>query len=897
MNLIKQQIIMNQTVKYKTAFFFVLAMLGITCSCNDDDIYKQEQYKNVFMVVSDDDIYNVFSEVFPLGVAESDGYVSASVGGTNSTGKDIKIDFVRDETLLGDYNIGNFDVDASRYARALPEANYKIDDYSLTIPAGQRGGRMKIRVKPNGLSPDSTYLIPLRIQSFTNYEVNPEKSSVLYRVRIKNCYASQDVSTSYAMRGYVSENGAPFVNVQVSKTLTPVSGNRVRMIAGLESVEANNMLASINDKAIVLEITDFGEVNLIPHKNITVEKLSTDDNFPNVFTIEDDGYRTYKTFLLYYRYMLSGSSTWTEVKEELRYEYREKEQPEDETACFTGVARPNMPAVIKSVNSIGDVTLVIWERKNGKACELTYVNSSGQTVTVNAPVGENATILIDYNGDASDMSFVTVAGDLRSLPRRFNGTIEQKPATTVTQITHFGNGTLVGLSDRNGFDFRIEYLNTSDQRVSIVIPVSNKETGNDIRGQILTDFKSDLKYWMIVSGVEINEGTYQDGNIKDVRYTVKAGEINEIKIVDFDCGGEGVSYHDDNKSNDGPNNYRETLGEFNCGVDIEGSTPNIGYTYNGEWVMFTLNVQDAGNYAFDLLVSVNDPNASYSLEVNGEEFPSYSLENNGDWQSYRWYNGTNNIEMPVLNLKQGINTIKFKMVGGGFNIRSFRLAVPELMPPAVAPLALPSITQTAQGLWQFNDATSVGKATVVGQDLIPVGQKVEIKSKSGYKYAYVGRGSYLRCNHGFAASGGGSRVNEYTLMIDFFLLQVTEPKLYYSLLQTKTDNSDDGDLFINPSGAFGVGSYYSANNVATANEWQRYVFVLKVNNSGEKIFRQYRNGVLIKEDNSQTLDSRFALEPAGMLIFADEDGEDNGLFVSSVAVWNRALDPSEIPGL
>ena len=55
------------------------------------------------------------------------------------------------------YNKSNFDADTNRYARHLPSENYTIDNYQILIPAGERTGKMMLKVKGDGLSPDSIY--------------------------------------------------------------------------------------------------------------------------------------------------------------------------------------------------------------------------------------------------------------------------------------------------------------------------------------------------------------------------------------------------------------------------------------------------------------------------------------------------------------------------------------------------------------------------------------------------------------------------------------------------------------------------------------------------------------------------------------------------------------------
>lgn len=64
-----------------------------------------------------------------------------------------------------------------------------------------------------------------------------------------------------------------------------------------------------------------------------------------------------------------------------------------------------------------------------------------------------------------------------------------------------------------------------------------------------------------------------------------------VQAEDFDAGGEGVAYHDNNTYDEGGSNYRE--GE---GVDLErsiGGVVNVAWTEPGEWISYT--VQHPGN--------------------------------------------------------------------------------------------------------------------------------------------------------------------------------------------------------------------------------------------------------------------------------------------------------------
>ena len=191
----------------------------------------------------------------------------------------------------------------------MPADKYDIDSYTFKIARGGHSGRLPVRVRPEGLSPDSTYLVPLKVDGFTAYEVTPSKSNILYRVLIKNKYAGQKSLTTYSFTGY--RDG---MLVMGTKAMHPLTKNRVRIMAGQTAFEPN--IAIIDANAIVLEVQDGNSVKILPYKTckMAVEQIDGDTDFPNVFKVETDAFgRTYNTFLLHYKY---GGGT--EIKEELR---------------------------------------------------------------------------------------------------------------------------------------------------------------------------------------------------------------------------------------------------------------------------------------------------------------------------------------------------------------------------------------------------------------------------------------------------------------------------------------------------------------------------------------------------------------------------------------------------
>jgi hypothetical protein len=186
-----------------------------------------------------------------------------------------------------------------------------------------------------------------------------------------------------------------------------------------------------------------------------------------------------------------------------------------------------------------------------------------------------------------------------------------------------------------------------------------------------------------------------------------------------------------------------------------------------------------------------------------------------------------------------------------------------------------------KGRWTFSDPYDPTKAEI-GQPLQPIGDDFAINDG----YITVAKGSYGKLTHGIAANGGGNLVNEYTLLFDF---RIPATGLWYTFFQTDINNDGDADCFIRSSNAIGVGATGYHGSVE-AEVWYR-LFVVKNRTS----YFYYLDGSRIHSgDMSVSIDDRFALSPDGVLLFADNDGEDNDIDISTVMIWDRPLTAIEV---
>jgi hypothetical protein len=84
---------------------------------------------------------------------------------------------------------------------------------------------------------------------------------------------------------------------------------------------------------------------------------------------------------------------------------------------------------------------------------------------------------------------------------------------------------------------------------------------------------------------------------------LSAGAPCEFNAADFDIGGEGLSYHKQSSNRYGNREYRPNGGDTGGNeVNIWNDVPSlmgVAWVSNGDWVAYTLEVQDPGDYKIE----------------------------------------------------------------------------------------------------------------------------------------------------------------------------------------------------------------------------------------------------------------------------------------------------------
>ena len=195
------------------------------------------------------------------------------------------------------------------------------------------------------------------------------------------------------------------------------------------------------------------------------------------------------------------------------------------------------------------------------------------------------------------------------------------------------------------------------------------------------------------------------------------------------------------------------------------------------------------------------------------------------------------------------------------------------------------------GHWNFDDKNNWQNA-VVGNSLDYVGTKIKtIETIDYYDGAvYLPRNNYLIAEHGILSDDSNDLVNEYTIVMD--IMVALYPRTY-CLVQTDTLNESDADIKITGNAQIGSDLLgYSSENLMRKNTWYRLAISFKAGNFSDF----YLNGSKVFSGNILEVNGDLSLTNK-ILLFADDNQEDNSINVADVKVFGKALNEDEISAL
>jgi Carbohydrate binding module (family 6)/Secretion system C-terminal sorting domain/Right handed beta helix region len=219
-----------------------------------------------------------------------------------------------------------------------------------------------------------------------------------------------------------------------------------------------------------------------------------------------------------------------------------------------------------------------------------------------------------------------------------------------------------------------------------------------------------------------------------------------VEAENFDNGGEGIAYHDNEASN--------TLGAFRTeGVDIENCSEggyNLAFSNNGEWTEYTVNVASTGSYNLTTRVA-SIIGGTFHIEMDGANVTGLlTAPNTGGWQN--WVDVTKSVTLTA-----GQHIMRYFIDTKEFNTNKFVVSpvvVSNAQTPYAGVIQLPGTVEAenfdngGQGIaYSDNDASNTfGIFRNEGVD-------IENCSEGGYNLAYSNNGEWTEYTVNVASTG------------------------------------------------------------------------------------------------------------------------------------------------
>lgn len=230
-----------------------------------------------------------------------------------------------------------------------------------------------------------------------------------------------------------------------------------------------------------------------------------------------------------------------------------------------------------------------------------------------------------------------------------------------------------------------------------------------------------------------------------------------IQAEEYDNGGEGYTYHDNETTNQGDAGYRTSNG-----VDIVNGNGGkaVGYTNSGEWMEYTVNVQQDGYYEYNAYASSGTTGSGFSIALadNGlTELASISVPQtaSNDWGTYTTINGR--IAVP---LTAGKHILRVTITGSSCNIDKIvfsKIEVNDKIKISLSATPNPGTVSTQGKIKATVTADTIGiKSVVFYRD----GKSIKTANTAPYEYAFTPttKGTYAITAVAIDSAGSKSKI-------------------------------------------------------------------------------------------------------------------------------------------
>jgi hypothetical protein len=203
---------------------------------------------------------------------------------------------------------------------------------------------------------------------------------------------------------------------------------------------------------------------------------------------------------------------------------------------------------------------------------------------------------------------------------------------------------------------------------------------------------------------------------------------------------------------------------------------------------------------------------------------------------------------------------------------------------------------TMPGQTSFGTTTSFGIPDIGGQPAKVLKYTRNESPPDNYVGGYA-------MHHGIAPNGGGTMVNQWTLIFDILWPDLSQGDGYTAIIETANDPNSDADVSVkqvSPGvGGIGISGQYEGN--ITAGQWHRIVVAVDMA-ADTPVMSKFVDGAKVADQTifggTGGLDRRFSMsEVARLFSDGEHDNEVNTYYVNSVQIRDGKLSDDEVATL
>lgn len=144
--------------------------------------------------------------------------------------------------------------------------------------------------------------------------------------------------------------------------------------------------------------------------------------------------------------------------------------------------------------------------------------------------------------------------------------------------------------------------------------------------------------------------------------SVISGVSSVIEAEDFDDGGQDISFSFKNSM---AGNYKDYRTEKGVAISKSGEVINIGNVNNGDWLCYTLQINQAGAYSIDTYCVSGGGKTSFYFEVDGKSAGQIVESPEDEWSVY-----SHSVKVTNVQLSEGRHVLRW-CTTGNMNLDKF----------------------------------------------------------------------------------------------------------------------------------------------------------------------------------------------------------------------------------